>query len=291
MIPILAINQKTIAPIKQAGGEKKKPPMKHESLFKTEYPNVALLAPKRSGKSTTIAYVLDEALDPPGESPSDSEPLTQIYAFVSTLHADDVWKHLAKKWGDQFHGYQSIKEGKINHLEPIIKQYLQPAQSEAPPQPVLEKGLGGRGIRFTPLVDPLVDKAILKGADEKKPKYRVPRVVFIFDDQGSSLRDKSVGDLVRRNRHAKSLVLISSQFIHDFTPDLYKNLDYLLAFRKQSEDKLMIIHEKMGLILPFATMMKLYTDATSADFSFLYISRDDEYRKNFDKQYDVSKYI
>ena len=119
-------------------------------------------------------------------------------------------------------------------------------------------------------------KEVIENQEEKSVKKRKSRklsheIIFIFDEQGSLLRNQKVTDLLKKNRHYKTKVIISSQYIHDLQPGALKQLDYMIVFGGQPEDKLKLIHKHLDLSFSFDMFHNIYKQATSKCFSFLYI--------------------
>ena len=106
---------------------------------------------------------------------------------------------------------------------------------------------------------------------ERKPKRLAPEYVFIFDDLGSDLRDKSITQLFKTSRHYKAKVIVSSQYIHDLSNSCIKNLDYTLIFKSFNREKLLVLFEALDLSIDFELFEQLYLDATEQPFNFLYV--------------------
>jgi hypothetical protein len=121
---------------------------------------------------------------------------------------------------------------------------------------------------------------------ERKPKRLSPEYVFIFDDLGNDLRHQSITQLFKTSRHYKAKVIVSSQYIHDLSNSCIKNLDYTLIFKSFNREKLLVLFEALDLSIDFELFEQLYLDATAEPFNFLYVdSRENTYRKNFNKEY------
>lgn len=85
-------------------------------------------------------------------------------------------------------------------------------------------------------------------------------------------------------------VIISSQYLNDLKPESLRQLDYLLIFKGQSDDKLEKIIKDTDIDIELPVLKKIYDDATKEDYGFLYIDiRSDAFRKKFDRQYFISK--
>jgi len=125
--------------------------------------------------------------------------------------------------------------------------------------------------------------------DEKiDSKYITPDYIIIFDDISQELKDPNLIAFLKRNRHFKADVLLSTQWVHDLKPEQLKQLDYLLLFRGMDLEKLEKIRRDADLTLDLDMLERLYENATKDPFCFLYIDRLTEtYRKCFDKQYFI----
>lgn len=55
--------------------------------------------------------------------------------------------------------------------------------------------------------------------------------IFIFDDISSQLKLPEIDFLVKKNRHLKSKVFISTQYVVDLDPGARMQMDYCLAFK------------------------------------------------------------
>jgi hypothetical protein len=129
---------------------------------------------------------------------------------------------------------------------------------------------------------------LTKKKKEYKPKKISPEVSFIFDDASDMLRNPAVATLLKKNRHLKANVIISSQYIHDLRPESIKQIDYFLAFKSFSEDKMALVHKGLDLSLDFDKLWNLYQHCTNKPYSFLYINvRTEQYRCNFNKSLDI----
>lgn len=124
----------------------------------------------------------------------------------------------------------------------------------------------------------------------KKDPYQAPEFILIFDDLSHELKLPSLVALLKKNRHYKLKVILSSQYLNDLKPESIKQMDYTLLFKGQSDDKLEKIIRDCDLAVDLPTLKTLYEDATKEPFGFLYIDiRNDCFRKAFDKMYIISK--
>ena len=89
-------------------------------------------------------------------------------------------------------------------------------------------------------------------------------------------------------RHFSSKIILSSQSYIDTDPKIRKgNLDYLLLFKGIPEKVLSFIYEEQAITMPIEMFEKIYLDATEEKYHFLYIDRNGEYRKDFNKIYEI----
>ena len=124
----------------------------------------------------------------------------------------------------------------------------------------------------------------------KKDPYQAPEFILIFDDISHELKLPSIVALLKKNRHYKCKICLSSQYLNDLKPESIKQMDYCLLFKGQSDDKLEKIIRDCDLAIDIKTLKTIYDDATKEPFGFLYVDiRNDCFRKNFDKMYLISK--
>lgn len=267
MIKYKQINNSTVSAIPQIGTGIDNRPIKGFNLFPEIYANVFLCAKKKSGKTSVIYKIIK----------SCATKDTHIIAFVSTLHKDSSWlsiKKYCEAKGINFTGYTSIMDGKADKLNELVDdlQNMVPKEDDKDSEP-----------------NPKQRSLLLCDSDseedekpKKKSKYRSPEYIIILDDLSTELKSKSLVSLLKKNRHFKSLVVVSSQYMNDLLPESRKQLDYFLIFKGQSLEKLKVIYTDADLSIPFEEFVAMYEDATKEPYSFLYIdSRDDSYRKCF----------
>ena len=123
---------------------------------------------------------------------------------------------------------------------------------------------------------------------ERKPKKIAPEYIFVFDDMSQMLRDKTISTLIKKHRHFKSKIILSSQYVNDLSPEARKNIDIFILFKGHSENKLEEIFINMDLQISFQLFLKLYENATSEPYGFLYVDKNKgEFRRNFSYQYQI----
>jgi len=267
------VNNCRVRTIPREGMEDKRP-IKGYDLCPCLHANIFLVAKKNSGKTYIIYNIIDRC----------SGRDTIIFAWVSTLNNDPSWRAIQKFCEDKgipFHGSTSLMDDGIDELDALM-QTLQKKAADV-------EGVGESKTPLPPTAFPCMTMDAAPEEKKRKPpktKYRAPELIIILDDLADELKKKSVATLLKKNRHFKSKVIISSQWLNDIPPDALGQMSLVCLFRGFSVEKLEEFHSKARLSLPLEQFIELYRDATSIDYGFLTIDTDNNtYRKRFDLQY------
>ena len=264
------INDVTIKPLPMIGGGDTRP-VKGSELFPELYANIFLCAKKNSGKSSVVSRIIDEC----------SGRDTKILAFVSTIFKDNAWLQIAalcEKRKLYFEPHTSLKEEGVDLLEMFLKEQA------VPPEPKEEKTKKPKNVL---LVDSDSDDED-EPKRKKKEKYIAPEWIIVLDDLSTELKAKSLISLLKKNRHLKAKVIVSSQYMQDLSPESRKQIDTWLVFGSQNREKLEIIYKDADISVPFDEYLKMYEIATEKEYSFLYIdTRRDKFRRNFDCEFTM----
>ena len=244
--------------------------VKGGKLIPTVYNCTFLCAKRASGKTSTLAEILLRT----------SDKKTQFYIFCPTTKVDSSWITLIEKLesrGNIVNVFDSIMDGKVNLLNDIMADLSVPEESKIKTDDETKP----LGIKLNFGDDTKKEKK------EYKPKKIAPKHIFVFDDISGELKNPAVASLLKKSRHFKSAVYISSQYVMDLLPMSIKQLDYFLCFRSFSRDKLEHIHKLLDLSIGLEKFIDIY-DYCFRDpnerFSFLYIdTRSQTFRKNFNK--------
>lgn len=251
-------------PIEKISPEK----IKGYKLFPNVYANIFLVARKKSGKTSVINKIVKSCIG------KDSV----VHIFASTIHKDPSLLHIVEyleKKGKEVDTYNSVKEDKVDNLANILKDL----QVEAEHEELMKKKKKEKKSKLFNFGDEEEEK-------EKKPKKHCPKHIFIFDDIGNELKLPSIAQLLKTNRHLKSKVIISSQYLNDLSVQGRKNIDYWLLFKGHTLEKLETIYKDADLSIPFEDFVEMYETATEKQYNFFYIDcRDDEFRINFNYKY------
>eukprot|EP00732_Lithocolla_globosa_P003743 Lithocolla_globosa_v1_NODE_3123_length_1759_cov_28.126761.p2 type:complete len:157 gc:universal NODE_3123_length_1759_cov_28.126761:861-1331(+) len=123
---------------------------------------------------------------------------------------------------------------------------------------------------------------------KKKPKKISQKYMIIIDDLSLELKDPQVASLLKTNRHFKSKVLISSQWVNDVAPMGRRQFDYVLLFGGINKEKLEALYINADLNIEFDQFMELYKDGTREKYNFFYMDTNGgKYRHNWNIEYDI----
>jgi hypothetical protein len=113
--------------------------------------------------------------------------------------------------------------------------------------------------------------------DKKKYDY-----ILILDDVSTYLKNANLANIMKKARHFRIKILLSSQSWVDLRKDIRENIDYLILFKNVSLNRLDMIRNEMNLNLDLDKLNKIYEFATNEPYSFIYIDvANEEYLKNF----------
>ena len=223
---------------------------------------------KKSGKTQLIFNIIQNTCDED----------TIIYIFCGTHNIDSTWKNIIKYLdsnGNDVNVYDSIYEGKVNHLENVINELTNETNVE---KKVIEKKEENKVlIEFGK--PPPVEKPVEK---PKRKKLETVKYLFIFDDVSSQLKNPAIARFLKIHRHYNSSVIISTQYIKDLNPASITQIDYFICFKNFSIERLQHIHKLVDLSIDFEDFLKLYYHATKIPYEFLFINvRDESIRRCF----------
>jgi len=253
--------------------------VKGKELFKNNLSNIYIMARKRSGKSSLIGTILKKMAD----------KRCNVIIFSSTVKIDPCWvaikKDLEKRGITTLTYTHFIDENKNNILEQFLKDMEGDSEDEKEDESENKICGDGTRLKFVPY-----EKEIKKEDKPKKPKTSVPEYIICYDDLSSDLRANIISSCLKSNRHKKIMNIISSQYLNDLNRPALRNLDYMIMFKGQDNEKLELIHRSLDLGISYEDFKKLYDYAVEEPYSFLYIDiRDDQYRKNFNEKLIINK--
>eukprot|EP00732_Lithocolla_globosa_P000073 Lithocolla_globosa_v1_NODE_13_length_10672_cov_64.188000.p5 type:complete len:234 gc:universal NODE_13_length_10672_cov_64.188000:4399-3698(-) len=209
------------------------------------YCNVFLCAKKKSGKTSSIFNIIKHCCDKE----------SNVIIFSSTVEKDFAWIQIRefldkKEIPSEYH--TSFHEDGRHLLSELIETLRSEKEEIEEPEPEEEPTL--REIMFG-------EKHIT--VKKKKPKKISQKYMIIIDDLSLELKDPYVASLLKTNRHFKSKVIISSQWVNDVAPMGRRQFDYVLLFGGINKEKMEQVFINSDLNIEFDEFMKLYKDATS----------------------------
>lgn len=130
----------------------------------------------------------------------------------------------------------------------------------------------------------LLDDEVLEKLS--KQKFQWPLFIYVFDDFPGMRNSESLYNLIRRNRHIKSMCIFSSQSWIDINPSCRQNTNYIILYSEIPLKSLKTIYEEKVKGMDFEKFLEMYYLATKIPYSFLYINCDDmnDFRIKFDKK-------
>jgi|TARA_Y100000034_G_C6879253_1_gene402593 hypothetical protein len=270
------INNKKVKPIVIKGGEEEEDnrPVKGCKLFSELYANIFMCARKKSGKTVCAGKIIKEC----------ATKDTNVIVFCPTLHKDKnhlLIKKYCKKKGIPYMGYSSTEENGVNILKELTTMLEEEAKKREEEKEEEERN--GKKKEKDILMMLFNDDEDEEGERKRKSKYQSPEYIIFFDDISDELRKPMLRNFLKKNRHYRSKVIVSSQYVHDLLPEQLKQIDYSLVFKKMSDDKLLKMKRDFDLLEEDEDLLNIYKQATEDDFSFLYIDCADggSFRKNF----------
>lgn len=260
---------------------KSKKDFKGKELFSIWCPEIFILAKKNSGKTTTLYHILTKC----------SGRHTNFIFIVSTIDKDPIWNEIVEKLGEE--RCATFKNIYDDDGVNIISQFMDDNNSDKiDPEEVSQSG-GGVPLNNFKKKDQKYRSEAHIDKPQKTPhintwKYKYPKFIIVMDDLGNTMRDKSVTQLLKTNRHYDAMTIISSQSLNDLDRPARLNLDYMLLFPKLPVEKLKSIYEDLNLSIEFDDFLNKYNKATEEKYNFLYIGRseqEEEFRKNFNEKF------
>ena len=270
-------------------------PVKGYDICQEVYSNIFLCARKKSGKTCALFKIIKEC----------AVKDTVIIVFCSTIYKDKNWIQIRKyfeKKGMDIRVYTSIYEDGEDQLSTLIHDLSAEAkekeeikdEDETQEEPssadrcddILQR-LASMHLQTNSFPAAESDEKEKK-KKVKKCKYQAPEYIIIFDDLSSELKSSSLLRLMKFNRHFKTKLIISSQWLHDLLPESRKQFDVFLIFKGFPLKKCELIYRDCDIAIPFEIFYKIYKKATKKPFSFMYIdTRSDSFRCNFNQEFII----
>lgn len=288
MISLIQINNQCVKAIPIPDEDKR--PIKGYDICEEPYANIFLCARKKSGKTSALFKIMKECV----------VKKTIIIVFCSTCYKDKNWIQIRKYFdnkGMDLRIFTSLYEDGEDQLHILIEDLKREAKekeeenlenNEEQEQEDTCENILARLASMPSVANPNgyhVPKE-KQNRKERKSKYQAPEYMIVFDDLSSELKSRSLLSLLKFNRHFKSKLIISSQWLHDLLPESRKQIDLFLIFKGFPEEKIALIYKDCDSSVPFETFLEIYKKSTQKPHSFMYIdTRADQFRCNFDRQF------
>jgi hypothetical protein len=257
-------------------------------MFPEVYANIYICSKKKSGKTTLIYNILKKC----------ANKNTHVWIFSPTIKKDETFKmicEMLENKGCNVSKYlHFIDEDGSNIIDEVINELINEGSDGEQEEGQEEE------YNDEPINKPLClckfgneeQEEDRKQEKEEKPKKEkknkknkiYPEQIFVCDDLASDLRNKAIGQLLIKNRHFKSKVILSGHNVTNLLPQARANIDYCIVFKGMSDDKIKVLHNDLNLSMDFDKFLEIYNEATLKPYSFLWISTaDDKLRCGFDK--------
>lgn len=279
--------------------------VKGSDWIPTKFPNIYACSLKGSGKTCVLTNILWHIIG----------SKTKVIIACPTVEIDPTWVATVERLRKKKYAvetFSGIVENQVNFVEEFIEMNKHMVDDDEDTTVSKINQIGGnsqnpskvniqlpsRELLFTggtqrPTVPSQVPKSEVseeKVVTERRGKKITPNYIIIIDDCGSEARNKWVQQLMKTNRHYKTVVMIASQHLNDLAPSSIRQLQYIFLFARFSMEKLVDLYKALDLSVDFDTFLKFYHDATKVPYGFLYIGREssgDVFRKGFQEQYTL----
>ena len=230
--------------------DKKIKPKQFDMFGDAPFPNVYICGMKASGKTNLLAYIIKNLIT----------TKTRLRIFSTTAHNDLTMSKLLEKLDKYEFEYELFDS------------------------PIDKTGIDLIDVQYEQIQKEIEED---KNREEyAKSKWFYPQYIYVYDDMTDLLKySKGFDRMMCRNRHVRTINIISNQYYNQISTVARQNINYLLLFKNIPEKKLLQIYEeKIGGRMTFDQFLKMYYEVTEPKYTFLYISDDFHYRINFDKE-------
>ena len=311
-ITLTKINDAVVKPIKACKVKENRLP-KCWKMFSEPYPNIAIIAKKKSGKTNVLVNIVQAAADKD----------THVFVIASTANKDPLFlalKKWCKKHGIAYRAMTEIKatdeaNKKSDFFESFMRSMGEGDEEDDETESSDEEKKYPRMSNYGHVAEESCSESDYSSSDDedyeklnygkkydredvkfvknkgslqpKKP-FLTPECIIITDDLSNELKTPSLRSFFKRNRHYRCMNIVSSQYLLDLLPESLKQVDYLILFKGQTREKLEKIKSDGDLAIPIDKLEAIYKSATALPYGFLYIdTRSEQYRRNFTDRYNI----
>lgn len=246
--------------------------------------SLALLAKTRSGKTTVINHILEHCVD----------ERVDVHIFASTVGLDASWIKVVKDLRHRGVGvttYTSIFHPVtgVNQLNAVFAEFER-KKKQKEKEKKTRKSIYEvvQAPKFLAAPNPIADPDLVAPSESKKEEdyeTSAPEHWVIIDDMDQEqLRAKCLDNNLKKCRHYKARILISTQHIIHVTPSALTQLSMVCFWKGFSPNYMAKLHDRLAMhaVIDFKQFWLLYSMATKEDHSFLtYYLTDGSFRSGF----------
>jgi hypothetical protein len=209
------------------------------------YSNTFICAKKNSGKTTVIFNIL--------KSCADKDTILDF--FVSTIEKDRSWiqivNHFENK-GNVVNAHISTIEDGEDLIQDILDSPVEQSEDDDSSDTEDEQ------VSFISIDEP--EKEIKR--KKRKPSKIAQKRIIVLDDIGLELKKPTIDQILKVNRHIKTKIILSSQYLNDLSPQARRQIDVWLLFNGCKKEKLNTIMRDCDTHLSYPKFEELYKYAT-----------------------------
>ncbi len=275
------LNNFKVKPVKGGGGFDKQK-VRGSELFEDPYCNIAIIGPKAKGKSTLVYNIVEEVCYK-----------NNVIIFSPTVFNDSTYKSMIKMLTEKRKANTIVYDHFIDSTTGVnrINELIKLLQQKEETKVVVKKICAEPKIPVCNFGDPIKEEKPKEDKPEKPTKIKplTAEYVIIYDDLSTDMRDKSIYQMLVKNRHFKCKNILCLHNSINILPGSWGNIDYILFLGDIPEDKFLKIQEDAAVQYPddtkhYSTLYNAYKMATKEPYNFLYLNRNTkELRKNFNK--------
>lgn len=285
------------------------------SLINSEHAITLIPATMNSGKTTLIYNILKNYIAHHGlqksniqtpesktawyfdetknniDKPTYHRKLT-VCLFCGSMYNDPKYAHildLLKRSGVKYNIESgTYDEDQVNLIEQLM-QHIDKLKSDDQEQD--GQGIASALIELNPKYKQFTDvdnSSLQKVKDILRPISGMGNVIVVLDDLPKEFKkNTALTDLIKKLRHRNILnIICASQYVKDFTPDMFNNATNVILYKNMDKDKLKHVYERMGLNISYEKFLKIYEQATNGNHNFMMIDKPNmKFYKNFNEQF------
>lgn len=274
-----------VKPVKTKKDPNEERPVLGKEIVPELYPgSIALLAKTRSGKTTVIAHLTEHCID----------ERTAVFIFCSTVDLDPTWIKIVKDLRHRgvhvttFTSIHNPQTGRNQLLDLFNRFEEQSKQDERNKKAHKSLTEIVQQSKFLAVPNPIADPDLVAASEAKKEEEYTTsapkRWVFLDDLAQQELRLKTLDNCLKKTRHYKSRMTVSTQHIIHLQPSAMTQLTMVCMWKGYSPSYMFKLHDRLGMqsALDFKQFWLLYSEVTKQPHAFLtYYIKDEKFRAGF----------